>query len=192
MAAKQDNTHEYSTSEVGTISIFSHGRLSFESRVSTDLSVLDFPYLDDPLPLDSGASTDGAHNADKSTTPGSVLADDLPQETHLRALQGWPTSLRSVEISTNLMIWYVIVDISLLAISFAFFVFAILVLSYDQKPTSSHQRAALRFEQASKWVSQKLLGLAINHLLDPGPHNISYTLCFGCWTSHPCDSALEI
>jgi len=164
MAARQNNPRENSTSEVASISIFSHGRLSFESQVSTDLSILDFPYRDDPLPLESGASADDAHKLDKSITPGSVLADDLSQETHLRALQGWPTSPRSVEISASLLIWYIFVDISLLAISFTFFVFAILVLSFDQKPTSSHQRAAQRFEQASNWVSQKLPDLAIKLL----------------------------
>ncbi|KAI4606939.1 hypothetical protein J4E83_009850 [Alternaria metachromatica] len=165
MAARQNVSREKSTSEVTPISIFSHGRLSFESQVSTDLSILDFPYRDDPLPLDSEASTDGAHKLDKSSTPpGSVLTDEVPQETHLRALQGWPTSPRSIEISTSLLIWYIVVDISLLAISFTFFVFAILVLSFDQKPTSSHQRAARRFEQASNWVSQKLPDLAIKLL----------------------------
>ena len=165
MAARQDNPQKNSTSEVASISIFSHGRLSFESQVSTDLSILDFPYRDDPLPIDSEASTDGAHKLDKSSTPpGSVLTDEVPQETHLRALQGWPTSPRSVEISTSLLIWYLVVDISLLAMSFTFFVFAVLVLSFDQKPTSSHQRAALRFEQASNWVSQKLPDLAIKLL----------------------------
>ena len=192
MAARQNNPRENSTSEVASISVFSHGRLSFESQVSTDLSVLDFPYRDDPLPLESGASTDGAHKLDKSITPGSVLADDLPQETHLRALQGWPTSPRSVEISTSLLIWYIVVDISLLAMSFTFFVFAILVFSFDQKPTSSHQRAARRFEQASNWVSQSFQISPSSYLLDPGPDDLPHTLCFGCWASHPCDSAMEI
>jgi len=164
MAARPKNKCQDSISSVASSSILSLERFSFESQISTDPSVLDLSSCDDSLPINSQDHPDNARATNQSIVVHSVLADGPPQDDHLHALQSWPTSPQPVVISTHLMTWYITVDIALLAISFAFLVFAILVVSYDQKPTGSHQRAALKFEQASKWVGHNCLDLNIDSL----------------------------
>jgi hypothetical protein len=88
------------------------------------------------------------------------LASDSRLSTHAPLLekaselpQSWPTSPRSVKLSSGTAIWNILVDITLLAFSAAFLIFALFVILYDGKPTSSHPQTAERFYQASHLVS---------------------------------------
>jgi hypothetical protein len=147
------NEHRYSTSDIERDSIVNQVRLSFDSQLSTNVSLLDFSYRDEPAASDSESGILSVHETYQSTIPDPVHLHAPLREKGLELPRGWPTSPQPVKMPIGSMFWYVIVDMALLAVSIAFLAFAWCVVLYDQKPTSFHRQAAERLEQASKWVS---------------------------------------
>ncbi|CAN9245664.1 unnamed protein product [Alternaria alternata] len=155
MTPTQLEEHRYSTSDIERSPTVSQERVSFDSQLSTDVSLLDFSYRDEPVASDPDICTLSVHDTDRSTV--SLKDQTIPnfslQEKDLEFPRGWPTSPQPLRISFCSILWSVTIDVVLLAIAVAFLVFAWSVVLYDQKPTKFHPQAAQRFEQASKWVT---------------------------------------
>jgi hypothetical protein len=155
MTPIQLEEHRYSPSDIERSSPVSQERFSFDSQLSTDVSLLDFSYRDEPVASDHDSCTLSVHDTDRSTVllKDQTITNSPRQEKDLESPRGWPTSPQPLRISFGSIIWSVIIDVVLLAIAVAFLVFAWSVVLYDQKPTRFHPQAAKRFEQASKWVT---------------------------------------
>ena len=155
MTPIQLEEHRYSPSDIERSSPVSQERFSFDSQLSTDVSLLDFSYRDEPVASDHDSCTLSVHDTDRSTVllKDQTITNSPRQEKDLASPRGWPTSPQPLRISFGSIIWSVIIDVVLLAIAVAFLVFAWSVVLYDQKPTRFHPQAAKRFEQASKWVT---------------------------------------
>lgn len=146
MASTQEKKYQCVTSEIEL------GSTHSESQLNHDALLLDFIRHDGSAVPDS---EDGTHNADE-TVQGTAVEHE---HSHARLLnkgseppRNWPTSPQAVKVSIRLLIWRSLVDVALFSLSVAFLVFALLVIRYNNRPTSSHRQAAQGFEQASKWV----------------------------------------
>jgi hypothetical protein len=134
------------TSEIGIRSTYREERIPSESQLTTNAPLLE-PLRYNEQPVSNTA--DGAHSAQDTVQD---LALDYELEKPSGKPQGWPTLPQSVKLPISTLIWNILVDVALLALSSAFLVIALFVIGYNGKPTSSHGQAAERFEQASKWV----------------------------------------
>jgi hypothetical protein len=131
------------TSEIGIRSTYREERIPSESQLTTNAPLLE-PLRHHERPVSD--SEDGAQDTVQD------LALDCKLEKPSEIPQGWPTLPQSIKLPISTLIWNILVDVALLALSSAFLVFALFVIEYNGKPTSSHGQAAERFEQASKWV----------------------------------------
>lgn len=147
-------------SKIGVQSTYSEERVPSESQLTTDAPLLESLRHGERLVSNSEDGADSAHE----TVHHPALDYGLPNKTVLEKPsgmipQGWPISPQAIKLPMSTRIWNVFVDIALLLLSCAFLIFALSVLGYNGKPISSHQQAAGRFEQASKWVSTLLIRL---------------------------------
>jgi hypothetical protein len=139
-------------SEMEVRSTYSEERIPSESQLTTNAPLLEPLHHSERL---VSHSKDGAHSAHE-TVQRLGLDCELPNNSVLekpsKIPQGWPTSPQSIKLPMSTRMWNISVDVTLLLLSCAFLVFALFVLGYNGKPTSSHRQAAERFEQASNWV----------------------------------------
>jgi len=161
MATREETVYRYSVSDIESSSIDGQEQLLSDSRPENNLpdtSPQSRTVLRDASPVSN--CDDGTHSTHQ-VVRHDALYSELPSvsllEKQLESPPGWPRLPQPVNISIPTVIWRLIVDIALLALSMAFLAFAIFVISYDQKPTASHRQAAERFEQASKWVSKRVM-----------------------------------
>jgi len=134
-------------------------QLTSESRLSTDTPLLQPLHRDERAVSSSEESLRRSHDAGHSVSSDYELVGSSSVDKQLEPPRGWPASPQRVKISTTTTIWNILVDLSLLILSVAFLAFALFVSFYDQKPTKSHEQAAERFIQASKWVSASVVML---------------------------------
>ena len=135
----------------------SEEQLASESRLSTDTPLLESLHRDERAASGSEDSLRIACDTGHKSLLDCELVDCSSIDKHLETPRGWPASSQHIKISTATTIWNILVDIFLLALSTSFLAFALFVSAYDQKPTKSHQQAADRFIQASKWVSTSVV-----------------------------------
>ena len=99
MPTMQLMEHRYSTSDIECSSIISQERPSFDSQISTDVSLQDFSYRDEPAASDLESGTLSLHEADQSTISPKdpVLPNASLQENDLKL----PRGLRQANVSLS-------------------------------------------------------------------------------------------
>jgi hypothetical protein len=152
MATTHEKKYQYSTSEIELRSTHREERIASEPQLSTNAPLLKSITGDDPVTRNSEHRTHISDEPVCSTALDRELPDIALLEKQSELPRGWPTSPQVVKVSIRTLIWRSLVDVALFSLSVAFLVFALFVIRYNNRPTSSHRQAAQGFEQASKWV----------------------------------------
>jgi len=140
-------------SEIELRSTHSKEQVPPESQLSANPPLLDLLQDGERNDLNSKDRFQSLHGVISSTALDRELPNAPLLEKNSELSLDWPTSPKPVTIPLGISTWNIFTDFVLMAFSVAFLAFALFVIWYNGKPTSHHQQAAMRIEQASTWVS---------------------------------------